>query len=512
MTTFFVRPDASHNTVRNGLSYETAWGGWGEVSWGTVAGANQLYVCGAHFYETTVTVNGAGADANNRLSIRGDYLGDPGVLNLTLSAVLNLNQNNLYIPNLDINSTNGSAIYISPGKSNVQIEGCSLLTTNAHGIYLAAGVDTALTNCEILNCNIAASKHGIAWWPNADKATSLSELTISGNTINAGTTGIFLFDESIGVVSASDVLIHNNIIRATKDCGLRFSMSQEDVTKGNRLTITDNDIQYCGQGGANAAGGVLLVGFTDVLVTGNNLSNNFGVYGGINPQYCKNLVVTDNVCNNNFSDDIDGNGILIDNGCDNVTVTRNICSGNDRIPVSTYKPLNPYGGSGIMVLNAHNVRVYGNYGDSNRVGFHITFSVDPTNVQIFNNTFTNCRVGGLDSAGSSGTANPLEYTVKNNILTGGPNAVFALQTYAAKQINADYNCLYGFLGNSAQPAGSHDSHTDPVLSGFIPAADSPCVAGGERIDPTWTDFYGHRFAGKPTLGAVERKRTAHLRR
>lgn len=507
MADWYVRPDTSHSGTRNGQSYATAWGGWSEISWASMAQTDTLIVCGAHSYAATITINGGGVDANNRRTIRGDHQDDPATVSLTApGALVNVNQNNIRILNLAVNAID-SALYLGAGRANVTVEQCALVSSGEakHAIQLAPGNGLSLTNIQILGSTILATGNGVNWAPGSAISTSIETLVLADNNISAGLSAIHLFNGSSGTVGISGLDIDSNVIRAETMCGLRLYLGQ-DASLGSALNITNNDIRYCGAGGNGAAGGIVAVGFTDVRITGNNCSENFGVYGGMNPQFCKNLTVEDNICNNNFSNDIDGNGILIDNGCENVVVTRNECAGNDR---STDRADNVFGGAGIMVLSANGVRVYGNHGSGNRVGFHIGFWGAPQNVTIHNNTFTECRVAGLDSGGTNGDATAI--TLKNNILTGGATADYAIDNSDTNQMQADYNCLYGFSsGNRGQTAGANDISADPLLIGLLPSL-SACVGGGTPVDCTATDFYGHRFAAHPTIGAVEIKRTVCLR-
>lgn len=85
MTTWYVKPDSTHNTVRDGTTYGTAWGSFTEVVWASLLQGDTLYVCGAHYpVATSVSISGAstGGSLTNLLTLLGNYPNDPGSITL----------------------------------------------------------------------------------------------------------------------------------------------------------------------------------------------------------------------------------------------------------------------------------------------------------------------------------------------------------------------------------------------------------------------------------------------
>ena len=90
MATFYVRPDRSGSYgTGDGSSYANAWNGFASVNWNSLnsAGASStLWVCGTHQRRVSVSSNDYGGAAftsarrYDGLVIRGDYPGDPGVI------------------------------------------------------------------------------------------------------------------------------------------------------------------------------------------------------------------------------------------------------------------------------------------------------------------------------------------------------------------------------------------------------------------------------------------------
>ena len=75
-TTWYVRPSGAG--LKDGTSYANAYDGFADITWGAggVVAGDMLYVAGT-FTVADLTVGAAGT-SGNRITIRGDYTGDPG--------------------------------------------------------------------------------------------------------------------------------------------------------------------------------------------------------------------------------------------------------------------------------------------------------------------------------------------------------------------------------------------------------------------------------------------------
>jgi len=86
---WYVRPVGGNYGSENGTSYANAWDGLLNVRWGAggVQPGDTLYICGLHYYNRTNRYQGSGditisvsGTSQNRITIRGDYPGDPGII------------------------------------------------------------------------------------------------------------------------------------------------------------------------------------------------------------------------------------------------------------------------------------------------------------------------------------------------------------------------------------------------------------------------------------------------
>jgi parallel beta-helix repeat protein len=88
---WYVRPAGGNYGLENGTSYANAWDGLLNVKWGAggVQPGDTLWVCGLHVYEMTNPANIAeqanikptsGTSESARVTIRGDYPGDAGII------------------------------------------------------------------------------------------------------------------------------------------------------------------------------------------------------------------------------------------------------------------------------------------------------------------------------------------------------------------------------------------------------------------------------------------------
>jgi len=85
---WYVRPAGGNYGAENGTSYANAWDGLKNVVWGTggVIAGDTLYICGLHvmiydpYYANRIITPIGGSSESTRVTIRGDYAGEPGVM------------------------------------------------------------------------------------------------------------------------------------------------------------------------------------------------------------------------------------------------------------------------------------------------------------------------------------------------------------------------------------------------------------------------------------------------
>ena len=199
MANFFVRPDTSHNTTRNGLTYETAWGGIAEINFGTVGAGNTLYFCGTFDLTTVAVYLSPNGTLGNEVIIRGDYAGSPGVINMSGTAYWNptkshvryvnltFNGKNIYFYNVNA-STNVYDIKKSPTGYNISFEGCTLNSCPISIEGASNGGTTLYGKLSFINNVITSpASNGISWLcgsQNKRDICIMEGITISGNTIS----------------------------------------------------------------------------------------------------------------------------------------------------------------------------------------------------------------------------------------------------------------------------------------------------------------------------------------
>src|SRR5687768_10800593 len=115
MATWFVRPNTTHSTTRDGTSYETAWGGWTEIVWWSlgVKAGDTLYVCGAHTYAQIIRPDPPGT-AGSRITIRGDYATAPGSITFASGAYyFNVDKSYVTLQSLTITAGNNRCVGVT---------------------------------------------------------------------------------------------------------------------------------------------------------------------------------------------------------------------------------------------------------------------------------------------------------------------------------------------------------------------------------------------------------------
>ncbi|MCF6175002.1 MAG: hypothetical protein L3J71_04505 [Victivallaceae bacterium] len=82
--TWYVRPSGGTYGSEDGTSYVDAWDGFGNIIWGTngVMAGDTLYICGIHDESLLI---GAAGSYGSPITIRGDYTGDPGIIDRSVN-------------------------------------------------------------------------------------------------------------------------------------------------------------------------------------------------------------------------------------------------------------------------------------------------------------------------------------------------------------------------------------------------------------------------------------------
>lgn len=499
MATWYVRPDTSHNTTRNGTSYATAWGGWGEIVAGSMAATDTLMVCGAHSYsDATKVTHKTGTSTSARFIYDGGYAADPGSIAFSGSAYLVTNNSNVSLRNLTIT---GNGVFHNANKINVDYTGCEF-SGGAYGVAVGAtnnGVTTGITfdSCDFHDFTGTGQSGAISLLIYATGANyTATGWTITDCTFHDCTASdnvIHIRSESdTTAVSFGDITISGCSFEDCRGFPIRIVNDAGTPTNG-AVTITDNIFTNCTEQSAGN-GGNQIYG-TVITISGNMLNGVHGAGGGFNVFYGTEVMIEDNHIEDVTTGTIDGNGILIDHGNDNVTVRRNTiknCTGKSGVSNS---------GCGVMILDATNVQVYSNTIEGGRVGLWVSQANGKTqSAQIHHNTVVGPTVYGM-YVGQYATRAAI--VAKNNVFTGSVPFVYDQTT--GGWTGEDYNVVYGMTASTNHTDGAHNITSDPLLSSdYKPSSASPCIGAGVYVLPGATDYRGLAFRhDAPSIGAFE---------
>lgn len=149
--TLYVRPASGEYGDEDGSTYAAAFDGFADIAWGESAGqvgpGDTLYICGTH--NETLWVGDSGS-AGQPIIIRGDYVGDAGVIDLndTANVVIAIDGNSyITFSYLTIKDSTDVGIYSNDGSkhNNIIIDHCSFSE-------LLRGIAMHGDNCTVSNC------------------------------------------------------------------------------------------------------------------------------------------------------------------------------------------------------------------------------------------------------------------------------------------------------------------------------------------------------------------------
>lgn len=522
MTTYYVRPDTSHSVSRDGLTYETAWGGWGEIVWGAlgVKGGDTLYICGSHSILTTIQMGDHGATVSNRVTISGGYVPDPGSITITGAGGVFFFVHRSYttIEDLSITANQSNCFYNYP-TTGVTYQRCTLTGGNGGaiiGISAATGQvynDMTFTDNAFIGGTGSPLGGAISWTVAASGSpiSNLNRITITGNTFDECDAGravvqLRLEDGANASANMTDIIVTNNIFRNCTTLGMEIigpsaTGFPEYYGRNTGIRITGNKFYNMTQtdaefnlGGAMGIGGFapsLTVGFGDNIIAWNEAYNITGPSGFLNLFYGT-FQVFENYAEDIIASQADGNAILVDHGCDNVVIYRNKFKrviGNAATENS---------GCGIMILNATNVTAYSNLVDGCKIGIYIGNKGTAQSCDLYNNTFRDCSYAGILILS---TADVSTLISRNNLCTA-TGVCPSVKNSSTAWAGESYNCFHSFtapIGHSLAPT---TLTTDPALDERHSCSSGTVIGKGTSIG-SYADVYGRAFKSTPSIGAVE---------
>lgn len=500
--TYYVREDTSHNVSRDGLSYATAWGGWGEIQWNSVVGAGDtLLVCGSHSYAEEVDMGQPNATAEARTTIDGNCPSDVGSITITSANYFYNARNYINFQNLIFNAqTTKPAFYNSHGNSLVFTN--VIFNGGTQGFSFATNAGTT-TDITFNNCTFKdQSGNGVTWEiADADTAASLSGIHFNNSTFLNSDNGINLKLDVEGIATATDISIYN-----TKFFNIA---SFAAIVVNNGLNYLWEDVQFsyntCGNSANCFAGSGYGSSTSDY---GKNIIWDNEIYGttsvvAIDPIYVQYLDVRRNKIHDGSSDDIDGNGILIDYGCSHIIVESN------NIYNMVGNPSYTNSGVAIMALNADDVIIKNNYGTGNKYGLFqgdvsAVIGPAPGTIRFINNTFTNNLSGGIEVRDTISTEEAANIYFQNNILTANSVGIGFDDTLNGDSVHSN-NIFYGFTTTYNNiSAGANELTSNPLVnSDYSLGSGSPALGLGLVNLGVYTDYNGKWRYRVNDAGAVQ---------
>lgn len=513
MSTWHVRPDTSHSGTRDGTSYATAWGGWGEIVWGGggVVGGDTLNVYGTHLRSTSVAVGVHGATSEaTRVTIRG--INNAAMI---FSGATYFENNRAWttVDGLTIFAGTNVCIFVTDTAAN-SVYSRNILNANgavAFSIYAINGEDHAdikiLGNTFRGSAPTVGSGAAIAWFVSATSALStLTRCTISENVFDgfsAGRAVIHLRTENDVDIGSKmvDLVIEGNHFNDCRGILIEANHGHATYGVGSGVRVRRNFANgRCLESVAEAGAGgfVSLRGFGPSangtfgpnLVCDNTADSIQGAAGFANVFYGTYNVIHNEVAEIDTTT-IDGCGLLFDH------LAQNCYARGNKFKRILGKAGVAKSGVGIMVLDATNIVCEGNIFDDCLYGIHFGDSGGGQSCTIRNNVFIGVRLAGVYATASAALGN---CAVHNNHFAGDG---YSVQDLSAVSWTAEnYNNFYGFaLGTLAHTLGGNDTALDAQLDAdYLPRTEALMSAGTPIAG---MDFYGKPFRLPTPIGAVQ---------
>lgn len=500
----YVRPDTSHNTVRDGLTYETAWGGRGEIVYGSgnFGDNTDLYICGNHTISGgnwVLGTHGASSVATSA-RLRGDYPGDPGSLTFSGNSSLFIGQRYTHVMGLTMYQGTAPCLQLNQSAKDFKaylntIVG-GVAGTNKQLVQLyTGGANTTHERIEFFLNEFrdvtftAATGEGSAidWFlTTASQAATLTGLYVYRNTfrrILSGRAIIGLRPLSTTDVSSvmDDIRIEDNLF---EDCGglcVDVATERDSADLNGSLVVRRNRVwrNALAAGSGSIIGGFVLArGWLDGRIEHNEVHGLLGDAGFADVFYGS-YRVDNNVASDLQGVSIDGSGVLFDHGCHDSQARGNVfydIGGIDGIW---------YSGACITVLDATNIDVSGNVGHRVNIGvvFGSSLYTGVQSAKVHNNAFSQCAFAGVSITQDAIEAGCQCY---NNIFTGVDGAIAIYEKNTVSWSLEDNNLLFNLDAPVAHTLGSSDLTSDPLFIdetkpwlGLRPG--SPCRSAGVYV-------------------------------
>jgi len=505
-TTWYVRPAGGTYGNEDGTSYANAWDGLLNVTWGVggVVAGDEIYICGTHIYNLTQQrsdqgdfIVSNGTNDATRVTIRGDYGGDAGILWSAYYPTYDSwtdEGSNTYSIGLPGDSYNGMIFEDISGDTGTLLTEASDLTdckatsgtfwsTDYEGnstIYVHRGDDAAPNDDVYLNCwgyrlLIAASGGYITfanmtfcnfykWRDSFDSGDNVTHITFDTCTFKYGEGPLFQTDDS-----GSGYIIFDT-------CTIEYGLEGIALNGGaSNNTIKDCTIRYCGylaehQGGLDPHGIGLQGGSSNNLIENNEI---YECEDGIVFYAYDGETAENNIIRYNYVHDLHGLG-----------------GSSVGSPIAFGSPAGDVTLAGITGGN----QIYGNILCDGEDGIYYKW---PDEVQIYNNVFYN-NGNTIETKTTQSDAVGTDIVFKNNISLS-PTGYHIYYDARNGQVGdsdflvtSDSNCFYPDDGNYFYFNDGDGAATTTNFTGWKALSRTGCTFDPNSItdDPAFVNAGG----------------------
>lgn len=372
------------------------WVGFSNVPNGVIGPLDTLWVRGTFTTTSGLGLPGfaAGVTATNRVTLRYDYPGEPGVIQCSGTGFLNVNRSCVNFLGITAIGANGMAVYINGnGRNNVTFENAlfqGTVATAGSVVRIEDGAGIAISDITFKNSAITGTaRYGLQWLvfgTVTSAPATLTNLTLDGFDIHDFVSDRAALELRIDPGSHPSCKLENLIMRncrAWNIGGVAWEISvfrrdrfpgflMEDCEAWNITSVLPTGSSQRLGGGLGISGPGPL-NTVQPIIRRTKIHDVVGVGGGVDTFWCNDVLMDDCDFWNIRSDDgdIDGSAVIADTGTRGLTI-RNCRAWNiygDRTAANgSYK-----GGAGLNILQAESVIVESFYMENVRIG--VTFGI-----------------------------------------------------------------------------------------------------------------------------------------
>jgi hypothetical protein len=472
-----------------------------------------LYVCGYWPITASFVVGAHGGNASAHVTITS-YVDDPGVIVVSGVGSVFVQNDRPYtiIENLSITNKTSNCLFITAAAHHCVYRYNEFVAVSGSNscISLYGATGQHHNSVDIIGnrfTGVSNSNGGSAlnWFVTTGSNSSLTDVSVLNNVFEElyvpfGRAAIHfrIQNDANSLSKMTRVRVEENIFQYYSGVAVEINSGFATVGQSSGLLVRGNELSYGVESAPGMGGGFALWGFVDDAgwgrskVSNNNAYNLQGAAGFCNVFFGK-YDIYDNNADLLHSTTIDANGVLFDYGTTSSRAFRNrLSSVNGKAGVFN-------SGSGVMVLDATNVEVFGNVVIGCRVGIFYGNKSGLTvgqSSKVFNNTFLSISASAVYC---SSTMDAASNDIFNNVFVGDGLA-YELDGGVVSLTSLFNNNLYYRLQpkNETYAPGLNNIRQDPLLKGMQPLVSSPCIGNGLLV--RHRDFNKRQL--KRSIGAI----------